>query len=184
VTHDFAEDLGWSQAASHEPFWQAVYEKAFPDMIANVLAAGDTQAQRHGIDRWIHLSTGKVLAIDEKKRSEDWPDVALEYRHEGKVEMLGWIEKPLLIDFLAYAYMPSKTCLLLPWQLLRRTWLAHRDEWKDLAKQEVKGFKLIKAPNRNYTTHSIGVPKSYLLERLRASQIIDVSRELDSRQCP
>jgi len=178
VIHDFAEDLGWSQAASHEPFWQAVYTKAFPDMIGNMLAEGDTEAQRLGIDRWVHLSTGKVLAIDEKKRSGDWPDVALEYHHEGKPGMLGWIEKPLQVDFIAYAYMPSKTCLLLPWLLLRRTWLAHRAEWKDMAKREVGGFKLIKAPNREYTTHSIGVPRGYLLDRLRASQIIDVSREL------
>jgi hypothetical protein len=110
--HDFRERLAFSQQAGHEDFWQAVYKKAFPDMIFAQLCSEKCPGQYLGIDRVIHLRTGKTLLIDEKKREEDYPDILLEYISVDKLQTPGWMECDLLIDFLAYAFMPTKRCYL------------------------------------------------------------------------
>ena len=156
--NDFRADLRFSIEASDEPFWDAVYRKAFPNMLSHMATVGKSQAQLLGIDRVIILASGKTLYIDEKKRREVYTDVLLEFISVDTSGAPGWIEKDLQIDYLAYAFMPSKRVYLFPWEMLRRAWRQWGDKWK-------REHQIVKAQNNGYKTHSVAVP----IEKLRAA---------------
>lgn len=165
--HNFNERLAFSEKAGHEDFWQAVYRKAFPDMVFAKFCTGKCQGQYLGIDRVIQLETGKTLYIDEKKREKDYPDILLEYLSVDTTNAPGWIEKDLKIDYLAYAFMPSKRCYLFPWELLRRVWKHFKADWK-------KKYNIPPAKNYGYSTHSVAVPIPELLNVVKNAMIIQV----------
>lgn len=167
LIHDFRERLAYSEVASDEPFWNAVYRKAFPSMVNLMLASGDTESQRMGIDRVIILSNGQVLKIDEKKRTEIFQDILLEYISVDKTGAPGWIEKDLAIDFLAYAFMPNKRVYLFPWLLLRRAWRHFKDKWIEM-------YPKITANNNGYKTISVAVPIEVLVKAVNAASVIQL----------
>lgn len=173
--HNFDERLAWSETASCEPFWDAVYKKAFSNLVNHMQCSGNTASQRQGVDRVLHLSNGKTLYVDEKKRSQVYPDILLEYVSVSTTGAPGWIEKDLVIDYLAYAFMPTKRVYLFSWPMLRRAWLRYGREWRDK-------YPRIVAMNREYETHSVAVPISVLQRAVALSAIIDVSQELDGLQ--
>ena len=82
--NDFHEDLAYSEEASEEEFWDAIYRKAFPDMISHMPCPCKGPGQKLGIDRVIQLISSKTLYIDEKKRRDVWDDVLLEYLSNDK----------------------------------------------------------------------------------------------------
>ena len=173
MAHDFKKALEWSMEASAEPFWNAVYAKAFSNMVKHMPVTEDGEHQRMGIDRVVFLSNGKTLYIDEKKRRKVYPDILLEYISVDKYNKVGWIEKNLPIDYLAYAFMPTSQCYLFNWPLLRRAWLHYGNEWKD------KYFTSV-AQNHGYQTHSLAVPITVLCSAVKQASIIDVSKEIIS----
>ena len=166
-THDFRERLAYSEEASGDEFWEAVYRKAFPDMIGQVPSMGNTQAQRLGIDRFVHLSSGRTLRIDEKKREKVYPDILLEVVSVDTSGAPGWMEKDLQIDYLAYAFMPIRTAYLFDWPMLRRAWLAKKEEW-------TSRFGTKKAPNAGYWTISVPVPIRELRAAVASASMIEV----------
>ena len=166
--HDFNEQNAWSQAAGDEPFWDAVYQKAFPDMVSHMLSTGNTEAQHAGIDRIILLSNGKTVSVDEKKRSAVYNDILLEYKSNDKTDAPGWMEQPLRIDYLAYAFMPIQRVYLFPWLLLRRAWLHYGAGWK-------RKYQHVSANNGFYTTWSVAVPISVVRKAVGTAAIIEVS---------
>lgn len=163
--HDFRERLKYSEKASEEPFWEAVYKKAFHNYVNSMPCSGNTKSQRKGIDRLVHLSNGKTLQIDEKKREQDWPDILLEYVSVDTTNAPGWIEKDLDIDYLAYAFMPSKTVYLFPWDMLRRAWKHYKDLWID-------EYQEVRAQNNGYVTISVAVPIKVLQDAVTVASII------------
>ena len=165
--HDFKERLQFSEQASHEGFWGNVYKKAFPDLEFAILCAKDGQGQRLGIDRIFYLKSGKILSIDEKKREKEYPDILLEYISVDNQNKPGWIEKPLLIDYLAYAFMPSQRCYLFPWQMLRRAWLHFKEQW-------IKDYRKIEAQNKGYKTISVAVPINIVVNAVKNAMIIQL----------
>lgn len=165
--HNFRERLNMSIAASDEPFWSAVYEKAFPDMVNHMLCNGDTVSQRMGIDRVIHLSNGRNLRIDEKKRDKVYPDILLEYLSNDQTGAPGWIEKPLFIDYLAYAFMPTQTVYLFDWLMLKRAWSHYGPTWK-------RQYRHIEAQNVGYKTKSIAVPIKVVQRAINTASVIVV----------
>ncbi len=178
VVHDFQERLAWGEKASDEPFWNAVYRKAFPNLVSQVTCPGDVASQRMGIDRVLVLANGRTLYVDEKKRSKDYGDVILEYISVDTNNAPGWMNKDLSIDYLAYAIIPEKRCYLFPWHLLRRVWLHFGRQWIAKGEQQSDGFRIVKARNRNYNTLSVAVPTELLQRQLRRATVIDVSAEL------
>jgi hypothetical protein len=70
IVHSFNEQLAYSERASCEPFWDAVYKKAFPNLVNHMMCKGDTASQRMGVDRILYLANGLTVAIDEKKTQE------------------------------------------------------------------------------------------------------------------
>jgi hypothetical protein len=167
TVHSFRERLEFSEQAGHEAFWQEVYRQAFPNLVNIMPCPGDTASQRMGIDRIILLANGKLLAIDEKKREADYPDILLEYVARDRDGAPGWIEKDLTIDYLAYAFMPSKRCYLLPWPFLRKAWEENKARWK-------ADYRPVVAENRDYRTLSLPVPTDVLYRAVNRATLIQV----------
>lgn len=173
MIHNFNERLAWSERGGSEPFWDAVYRKAFPNLVNHMQCKGNTTSQRMGVDRVLHLSNGKTLYVDEKKRERVYDDILLEYLSVDKTGAPGWMEKDLSIDFLAYAFMPTKVCHLFPWPMLRRAWLRYGDEWKNVYPHKP-------GHNDGYTTWSVAVPILVVRRAVSTACIIDVADELNT----
>lgn len=164
--HSFADSLAFSQAQAELPMWELVYRKAFPTFASMHIVRKDGWAQRGGIDRVILLESGKHIYVDEKVREKDWPDILLEYYSDRDRKIPGWIAKDLACDYLAYAFLPSRRCYLLPFQSLRRCWQQYRHEW-------VRRFTPpVEAQNNGYVTVSVGVPTGVLLAAIGESLIV------------
>jgi len=168
--HNFKDQLAYSEKSSDEPFWMQVYRKAFPGMVNAMMCSGDHATQREGIDRLILLNSGRVLKIDEKKRKGFYTDIALEYLSNDQTKAPGWIEKNLTIDYLAYAFMPTQTVYLLDWLTLRRAWKANGEAWKQ------KHF-IVKAKNAGYTTYSVAVPITTLLQSMNEALVVKLNAQ-------
>lgn len=172
MLHNFADSLALSHAQESAPWWDEVYTKAFPGHLSAVSVRSDGWAQRGGIDRVVTLRSGKTATIDEKVRSKDFGDIALERWSDRERKVPGWIQKDLACDFIAYAFVPSQRCYLFPFHNLRSAWIAEGRNWCQLAKDELGGFKIVLANNGRYVTESIAVPTEILLSTLRQTMII------------
>lgn len=151
IVHDFQASLRRSQEQADAPWWGEVYRRAFPDFDGMHCVRDDGWAQRGGIDRVVVLRSGKTVTIDEKVRDKDYDDILLEYWSDYERRTKGWVAKELACDFIAYAFVPSQTCYLLPALALRRAWREHWRHW-------VETFRRVEARNRGYTTVSVAVP--------------------------
>lgn len=167
MIHDFRERLEYGERSGHEPFWDAVYRKAFPNLVCHMTTGRDNKAQRIGVDRVLLLDNGRTLYIDEKKREKDYPDILLEFLSNDRTNAPGWIEKDLALDFLAYAFMSSKTVHLFPWLMLRRAWRHYRDEW-------LLKYPEVKAQNKTYATFSVAVPTKVLRQAVSLAAVIQL----------
>jgi len=167
TTHDFIKEKEWSEAQGDEPFWKAVYQKAFPNMVNMMPCPGNFASQRMGIDRIILLSNGKTISIDEKKRRETRKDILLEYLSNDQTRALGWIEKDLSIDYLAYAFMPAKTCYLFDWPILRLTWMRFKTDW-------LKLYTIPPARNNGYNTYNVAIPIHVLMGSVSNTRMIQL----------
>ena len=173
IVHDFEESLALSESYADAPWWEEVYRQAFPSMASMTCIRQDGWAQRGGIDRVIILRSGKSLGIDEKVRAEDWPDILLEYWSNRERRTPGWVAKDLATDYIAYAFIPSQRCYLLPFATLRRAWKENGAEWVALGKADADGFRIVPANNRTYTTISVAVPIPQLMAALADAMVID-----------
>lgn len=167
MIHNLHKSLEQSKQYENAPWWEEVYRKAFSDFLSMQSHSHDGWHQRAGIDRTIMLSSSKVLKIDEKVREKDWGDFLLEYWSSIEHKNPGWIEKDLDCDYIAYAFAPSKTCYLLPFQQLRATWAKHKDEWINNP-----DYRETRAKNEGYTTIGVAVPIMVVLKSILEAQII------------
>lgn len=176
MPHNFSRSLALSHQYENAPWWPIVYKRAFPGFQDMVSVRQDGWAQRAGIDRQVILASSKVIKIDEKVRSEDWPDFLLERWSDRHRKIPGWIQKDLDTDFLAYAFIPSQRCYLLPFLLLRNAWRLEGKSWIYLAENRLRGFGVILADNeehgRTWQTESIAVPIDILLATIRQAMIV------------
>ena len=140
-------------------WWIPIYRRAFPTLMSAVAVEHDGWAQRGGIDRLLTLACGRTFTVDEKIRSEDWPDVLLERWSDEARRSPGWVQKPLAADFIAYAYAPAATCVLLPVPALQRAWRQHGRQWIGLYGQR-------RATNPGYTSVSVPVPRGVLMQAI------------------
>jgi hypothetical protein len=154
--HNFQKSLKKSHMAEDLPFWNEIYQKAFPSMVAMINHRQDGEHQRAGIDRSIILANSKQLLIDEKTRFKNektgkvYTDIALEYWSDVDRKIPGWVCKPLRADYIAYAIAPLGICYLLPVIQLQEAWKAESEKW-------IKTGPIIKAENEGWTTISVGV---------------------------
>lgn len=164
---NFQADLEFSHACSDEQFWLDVYQQVFPDLAAIVDVRKDGWAQRGGIDRLLVTSAGREWKVDEKVRRQSWPDILLEIYSDDKRLTPGWVTKDLACDFIAYAFLPTKECYLMPVAQLQRAWRKHGSRW-----QEEYGTK--RAANDGYWTLSCPVPIPELMHKISQSMYVRV----------
>lgn len=172
MLHDFRQSLAASHEQESADWWPEVYAKAFPGFHSMMSVRQDGWAQRGGIDRVITLKSGKTVTVDEKVRSKDWSDIALERWSDRARKTPGWVQKDLACDFIAYAFIPSQRCFLFPFLTLRKAWTIEGKRWCELAEEEAAGFRVVLAGNKGYTTESIAVPTEILLSAIRQAMVV------------
>lgn len=168
MTHDFNERLRFSHDQSGQPWWEEVYRKAFPNFATMADVRKDGWAQRGGVDRVVVLASGRTVTVDEKVREQDWSDILLERWSDRDNEEPGWVQKDLVCDYLAYAFLPSRRCYLLPFLDLRRAWRKHGRDW-------IARYPTIEAQNAGWVTESVAVPIPVLLNALRSGVLVEWS---------
>lgn len=154
-THVFQESLRRSHSASDMPFWETCYSQFFPTMLSMVDHRQDGDHQRMGIDRSVILENGKCYWIDEKVRFKAYNDIALEEWSDQALRKPGWVCKPLMCDYIAYAIAPSGKCYLLPVPQLQQAWRDNCTLWKGL-------YREVQANNLGYVTISWAIPAKVL----------------------
>jgi len=159
VVHNFNECLARSHSYAEAPWWHEVYENAFPTMQAALNVRQNGWAQRAGIDRQIVLDCGRIIKVDEKVRERDYDDFFLEYYSVVQDKTRGWVAKDLDCDYIAYAFVPSQTCYLLPFLELRRAWRNNRCTWVDR-------YPVRDIPNERYDTRGVCVPINVVLDAI------------------
>ena len=181
MTHDFHECLARSHAADELPLWREVYEKAFPSMLSMVNHRADGDWQKAGIDRSIVLASSKVLRVDEKIRGRCaatglvYDDILLEHTSNNVRDTPGWVCKPLLADFIAYAIAPLGRCYLLPVEQLQAAWRERGETWKH-------EYRKVEARNVGYATLCTPVPVSVLFAAIgRALRFAFTPREFNEK---
>lgn len=111
------------------------------------------------------LACGRTYTVDEKVRTNDWPDILLEQWSDEARRSPGWIQKPLACDFIAYAFAPSRRCYLLPVVPLQRAWRLFGRQW-------INDFEQKRALNLGYVSASVPVPIDVLMSAMtRAMRI-------------
>lgn len=172
TVHVFAESLDLSKRHADAPWWEPLYREAFPTLETMTCVREDGWAQRGGIDRVLVLADGSTLKVDEKVREEDWPDILLERWSDRDRQKPGWVQKDLTCDFIAYAFIPSQRCYLLPFRTLRRAWRLKGRAWVYYAENRMRGFKVVDAQNQGYVTQSVAVPTGELLDAVRDAMVV------------
>lgn len=170
TVHRLRASLERSRAYADAPWWEQVYREAFPSFEGMTYVHRAGSGQRDGIDRVVTLTSGRVVTIDEKVRDRDYQDFCLEYwsvkhKRDRKRDEPGWIAKEMRCDYLAYAFVPSGRCYLLPFHELRRAWRKHFREW-------VAEYPEIRADNGYYDTLSVAVPISVVQRALSDVSLI------------
>lgn len=168
--NDFDECFQIAEDGRHELFWDAVYKKYFYNMTNHMIGKHELcNSQKNGVDRIIYLENGKTITIDEKVRTKVYPDIALEYLSNDQTGTLGWMEKDLSIDYLAYAFLPIKTVYLFDWIALKRAWNHYKNNW-------LERYFISIAPNKTYNTHSVCVPINILIDSCSLATIIKLDK--------
>jgi len=158
--NDFKTDLKYSRDCEVLALWERAYKWFFPNMQTTVAHGQDGDHQRAGIDRSIVLDNSKQILIDEKaRRIKDTGDIMLEYVANDTKGSPGWVEKRLLCDFIAYAFIPSRKVYLLPVIQLQAAWARNKVKW-------LKAYGTLKAKNQSYGTLNCPVSTPVLFKAI------------------
>ena len=161
IVHHFRDQLEYSATLSDEPAWVEFYQRLWPDLVAAVRLDQNGQGQRDGLDRVVHLPSGRCFTIDEKKRAKDYGDVLLEdwsvwYGDRDPRNKIGWaLDNHKRCDFVAYAIPSSGKCYFMPFEILRLAFVANRADWERLPSPNGRRPDV---KNVGYVTRNIAVP--------------------------
>jgi hypothetical protein len=162
--NEFKKDLEYSHTEADKDYWLNIYKRVFPTLERVIDNREDNPEQRAGVDKIIVLKGGKKVTVDEKiRRVCNTGDIMLEYQSSpGKA---GWVEKPLLCDYIVYIFSPSGTAHILPVNQLQAAWLKHKAEW-------INKYRTRSAINEGYNTLSCPVPTHILLQAIMAEYTV------------
>ncbi len=168
--HTFGRSLALSHEYADAPWWLDIYREAFPGLEQAVSMRSDGFAQRAGIDRRLVLSSGASVDVDEKVRDKDYDDFFLEYWSDRDRRTKGWVAKDLACHYIAYAFIPSGRCYLLPFQALRVAWARNREQW-------VAEYGYRDALNDGWVTRGCCVPIPVVLTAIGSAQLVRFTAE-------
>lgn len=167
--NNFEVQLADSNGQEADEFWTAAYAQFFPEFSARFHAPKFSLAQRRGVDVLVYLGNDQIKRVDEKLRTESYPDILLEHTSNKRMRTKGWMEREMWIDYLAYGVLPTRKAYLFPWDLLKRAWNTNRTRW-------MSEYKDVQAPNEGYITLCTPVPYRVLYAALIAAmQITDIT---------
>jgi hypothetical protein len=173
--HKYTEDGPFSHA--HDDFWEPRYREAFGSY-EEFQTCNDKKLQKLGIDRRLVFSSGKVLTFDEKLRKPETPeyhDILLEYLSNDQFGSPGWMEKDLICDYIAYAWMQTGSCWFLSYPALKFVWDALGEVWKERYVPHILAENEDERPGcPDYTTRSVAVPITELLCHLGEEDMFKV----------
>ena len=111
------------------------------------------------------LKSGRTITVDEKVREKDWSDILLERWSDVDRKTPGWVQKQLACDYIAYAFIPSRTCYLFDTLTLQRAWRINGLDW-------ISRYREVRAQNHGYTTVCVPVPRDVLFEAMAGAMKI------------
>lgn len=170
TVHDFSRSLARSQSYADASWWELVYRTAFPTMAQMLYVAKDGWAQRAGVDRLITLRSSRTIKVDEKVREEEYDDFFLEIWSDRARQEPGWVWKELDCDYIAYAFVQSQRCYLLPTLDLQRAYRANAPIWKHYRRQVVANRD--PRTGRSWTTEGLLVPIPIVLDAVRDRMLV------------
>ncbi|MBT9167757.1 MAG: hypothetical protein DDT19_01097 [Syntrophomonadaceae bacterium] len=157
--NDFSRDLQYSLDQRECEWFDSFYYRIFPGL-DRIELVEDMARQKQGVDKILHFKSGYKVTIDEKKRREDYGDIALETWSIWENRKRGWLYY-CKCDYVVYAIMPAQIAYLLPVLLLKRAWHEHGKVW-------LQKYKEFSSYNPGYTTKNIAVPVDVLLGAIAA----------------
>ena len=179
--HDFKKSLAHENEVAVMPFWEEGYREFFGKAhgkIDSIIRCENKKWQKLGVDRIIVLDrSGDVgqpckrhIYVEEKYRKKDYfyvgadgkksiPEIFLETWSDKDRKIPGWMAKPMLCDWLAYAFLPSRKLFLFPYAPLKAAFDGNRDEWKIRYSEK-------QAENNGYFTTGIPVPGHELWNKI------------------
>jgi len=114
--------------------------------------------------------------IDEKVRGVNkitgkvYEDIALEYLSDALRGVPGWVCKPLLADFVAYAIAPLGDAYLLPVPAMQRAWREHNEQWFRCPEcRDITAHNHDKQSGRTWRTKSLCVPAGALFAAIASA---------------
>ena len=151
----FREDLRYSLTLNEADAFHTFYSEFFPNF-QRIETVSDKCLQRNGIDKIVHLLSGKKIFIDEKKRRVDYGDILIEVYSDKERKIPGWLSANKYTDYIAYAIIPANKLYFLPFQILRATMKRNYAQWK-------RKYGIKEAQNPGYITTNIAIPVNELL---------------------
>jgi hypothetical protein len=98
------------------------------------------------------------------------------------LKKVGWVRKDLACDYIAYAFIPSQRCYLLPFHTLRRAWETMGKHWHAQGCARLGGFRIAKSPNsyngQRWESLSVCVPIPVLMLALGDAMLVRWTGEL------
>jgi hypothetical protein len=173
----FRTDLEYSRRSSEDEQWMGFYHFIFGrGLVVGCDTGTDNEWQRHGVDRVLFLSGGRMLRIDEKKRRNDYGDFLAEiwspwYGEKDQRNRPGWTVDPTKqCDYVAYGPSGGRFYLL-PFDILRLATRRDHKSWKERITRRDQD-------ERGYQTVNAAVGWDELFRAMRRVQEIGGGKEL------
>lgn len=126
--------------------------------LTNVTTVTNVEQDKLGIDFIMEVKNGNTYNIELKTRTTTYNDILLEIYSAVEYDTPGWAVDPKkLTDYLIYFWEPTGNYYILPYKLLRKTTISHKDYY-------LKNYQTKPTVNKGYTTINAAVKFPKLLE--------------------
>lgn len=158
LEYGFQEQMAMSQGVSESQDISDIILSNLPSAVG-VHPAHSTN-DRTGIDWWVETSTGKMLGVDCKIRSEDYAakgedDLALETWSVVEKSVVGWTrDENKKTDYVLWLWTDTGRWCLVPFPMLCRVFSDNWQQWKGAYKTRKQC-----TPERGYHSECTFVPR-------------------------
>lgn len=139
------------------------FQKFYPIVLKGIthqeVVPGLDPRNKKGVDVVLYRTDGSTLNIENKIRTVDYTDMALEIWSNKEAGKPGWaVDDSKVSDFLCYGIAPNNKIYWLPYKALRRAVQKNHVVWKEM------GYgRYISAENNGYTSECLCMPLIHLV---------------------